>query len=79
MIRVSLSLLVLICLLLMVLPVLIAWLVNEYRRGNRERAAFRHVIRCRICAFEWRDVSRQPLPICPRCNSLNERVAARHL
>jgi uncharacterized paraquat-inducible protein A len=73
MIQISLSYLVLIFLVLMLGPVLIAWIANEWRRQRRERAAFRHVLRCNLCAFEFEDKSGALLPRCPRCGSLNER------
>ncbi|MGB8167243.1 MAG: hypothetical protein WCF18_07100 [Chthoniobacteraceae bacterium] len=73
MIRVSLSYLVLICLLMMIGPVLFAWLLNEWRRQRRERAAFRHVLRCAMCGFEFEDKTSELLARCPRCASLNER------
>ena len=52
MIRVDLSLLVLIYLGLMVGPVLLLWLLNEFRRQSRERGPPpppRHVLRCGMC------------------------------
>ncbi len=73
MIRVSLSYLVLIYLLLMLGPIFCAWLFNEWRRQRRERAAFRHVLRCKLCACEYADASTTILPRCPHCGSLNER------
>ena len=73
MIRVSLSYLVLIYLVLMLGPVLLAWLVNGWRRQRRERAAFRHVLRCGMCGFEFEDKTHELLSRCPRCASLNER------
>lgn len=73
MIRVSLSYLVLICLVLMLGPIFISWLVSEWRRQRRERAAFRHVLRCATCGFEFEDRSSDLLVRCPRCASLNER------
>lgn len=73
MIQISLSYLVLIYLVLMLAPVLCAWIANEWRRHRRERAAFRHVLRCNICAFSFQDKSGTLLPRCPRCGSLNER------
>jgi hypothetical protein len=76
MIRVSLSVLVLIFLGLMIGPILAAWLLNEYRRSRRERAAFRHVLRCALCALEFEDRTTDELPRCPRCGSLNERQPA---
>ena len=73
MIRVHLSLLVVIYLGLMVGPVLALWLFNEFRRQRRERAAFRFVLRCGMCAFEFEDRTETLLPKCPRCSSLTER------
>ncbi len=73
MIPVSLSYLVLIYLLIMLVPIFGAWLFNEWRRQRRERAAFRHVMRCTLCAFEFEDKTNTLLPRCPRCGSLNER------
>jgi hypothetical protein len=73
MIRVDLSWLVLIYLGLMIGPVLLLWLLNEFRRQRRERAAFRYVLRCGMCGFEFEDRSETLLPKCPRCSSLTER------
>ncbi len=75
MIRVSMEFLVLIFLGLMLGPIFALWLLNEYRRGRRERAAFRYVLRCAVCALEFEDRSEAELPACPRCGSLNERRA----
>ena len=73
MIRVSLTYLVLIYLLLMLGPIITAWLFTEWRRQRRERAAFIHVIRCGICAHEFKDETNALLARCPHCSSLNER------
>ena len=73
MIRVSLTYLVLIYLVLMLGPILCAWLFTEWRRQRRERAAFTHLTRCGICTVEFEDKSSTLLPRCPRCGSLNER------
>ena len=73
MIPVSLSYLVLIYLLIMLGPIFCAWLFSEWRRQRRERAAFRHVIRCTLCAFEFEDKTSTLLPRCPLCGGLNER------
>ncbi len=74
MIRVSFGVLTLILLCLMLSPIFAAWLINEYRRSKRERDAFRHVLRCSLCAFEFEDRSDTPLASCPRCGSPNERT-----
>ena len=73
MIRVSLSYLVLIYLVLMLAPIFSAWLCSEWRRQQRERAAFRHVLRCKLCATEYADATTALLPRCPHCGALNER------
>ena len=73
MFRVSLGYLVLIYLALMLGPIFGAWLFTEWRRQHRERAAFRHVLRCGLCAFEFEDSTATLLPRCPRCGSLTER------
>ncbi len=73
MIRVSLSYLVLICLVLMLAPIFGAWLLSEWRHQRRERAAFRHVLRCQLCACEYADPTPAPLARCPHCGALNER------
>ncbi len=73
MIRVSLSYLVFIYLVLMLGPIIGAWFFSEWRRQRRERAAFRHVLRCRLCAGEYADATTDLLPRCPHCGALNER------
>jgi rubrerythrin len=73
MISVSLSHLVLIYLCIMLGPIFTAWLFYEWRRQRREQAAFRHVLHCTLCGFEFEDKTSAVLPRCPRCGSLNER------
>ena len=73
MIPVSLQWLIFVYLGLMLGLVFGAWIVSEWRRQRRERHAFRHVLRCVLCAFEFEDKSPTILPRCPRCGSLNER------
>ena len=75
MIPVDLSTLVMITLAIMLGPIFVAWLLNEYRRARREKAALQHVIHCRLCGFEFLDQSQDVLAKCPRCGSLNERFA----
>jgi rRNA maturation endonuclease Nob1 len=57
-------------------PRLDLWRVAIFLNGvrqRRERRAFRHVLRCGLCAFEFEDTTSTLLPRCPRCGSLNER------
>ncbi len=73
MIEVSFTTLVCICLGLMMVPIFGAWLLAECSRQRRERAAFRHVLRCKLCAAEFADATAAELPRCPHCGALNER------
>ena len=79
MIRVNLSMLVVIFLVMMLGPVFLLWITNEYRRQRRERAAFRFVVRCTLCGHEFEDRTTELLPRCPRCASLNERFRVSRL
>ena len=74
MIRVSLGYLVIIYLGLMLGLIFGAWLCSEWRRQRRERAAFRHVLRCQLCSGEYADKTSTILPRCPHCGALNERT-----
>lgn len=51
---------------------LAAW-AHNLNRSRMERRALRNLLRCRLCAFEFRISSDAILPRCPRCNSLVER------
>jgi len=51
---------------------LAAWLHN-LRRTRHESLAFRNRLKCRLCAFEFRDDSHTELPHCPRCGALVSR------
>ena len=79
MIPVQLDTLVFIYLGLMLALVFGAWLVSEYRRQRRERLAFRHLVQCALCGFEYADETSTLLPRCPRCGSLNERYRVRRV
>lgn len=74
MIQVSFTSLAGICLGLMLVPIFGAWLVGEWQRQRRERAAFRHVLRCQLCTGEYTDTTSAVLPRCPHCGALNERA-----
>jgi uncharacterized paraquat-inducible protein A len=72
-IRVSLGVLIFICLSGMLAGIFGAWLIFEWRRQRRERMAFRYIYRCGTCGCEFEDFSDEVLARCPRCGSLNER------
>ena len=57
---------------------LAAWLHN-LRRTRRESLALRHILKCRLCAFEFRDESHTEFPHCPRCDALVSRERLSHL
>ena len=73
MIHVTLSWLVLLYLLLMLGPVVGAWMLSEWERRRRESAAFRHLLLCPLCSLEFQDASSATLPRCPRCGCAIER------
>lgn len=73
MIPVGLTTLIFIYLAAMLALIFGAWIASTWRRQRREKAAFRHVLRCTLCALEFEDRSDEMLVRCPRCGNLNER------
>ncbi len=74
MIRVPLTVIVFLYLFAFLTVVLTVWLLDERRRRRRTRHALQFRLRCAICGFEFEDFSPAPLPSCPRCGRLNERL-----
>ena len=74
MIRISLPVLALLYLVGLLATVMGAWLLYEWRAHRRERDAFRHVLRCTLCGFEFEDRTDAELPCCPGCRTRNERT-----
>ena len=74
MIRVTLPILVLIYLVCLLATVFGAWLLYGWNRHRSERHAFRHILRCTRCGFEFEDKSDATLAPCPRCGGMNERL-----
>jgi hypothetical protein len=79
MIHVSLSMLVLVYLGTFLALIFGNWIVWNIARLRRERQAYRHRLRCTLCALEFQDLTGDMLPRCPRCGSLNERTPFRSL
>jgi hypothetical protein len=79
MIRVSLTMLVFVYLGSFLALIFGNWIVWNIGRLRREKQAYRHRLRCALCAFEFQDLSDDMLPRCPRCGSLNERAPFRSL
>jgi rubrerythrin len=73
MIRLSLGMLVLVCMGTLLLSIFAAWTLFESRRQRRERRAFENVYRCSSCGCEFEETSEEVLARCPRCGTLNER------
>ncbi len=74
MIAIELPWLVFVLLLVFLTGILAVWILVEIGRRHQSHRARRHRIRCAVCALEYEDRSATPLPVCPRCGSLNERV-----
>lgn len=53
--------------------VLLAALLHNLRRTRHEQRALRNLVKCPLCAFEFRDESHTELPLCPRCGALVNR------
>lgn len=51
------------------------WLASDYRRKRREKRHRRFRLVCNICGVPYEDRSRDPIPPCPNCSALNERVS----
>jgi hypothetical protein len=49
------------------------WVCGEWRRMRRWRRERKYEVVCRLCACVFRDVSPEPLVVCPSCQALNER------
>ncbi len=73
MIPVTLNHLIFIYLAVMLTLVFGAWVISAWRRERRERHAFREVLHCNICGFDFRDLGNGSLSRCPRCAALTER------
>ncbi len=55
------------------LVIFLAAFAYSSRRTHQERAATRNWMKCRLCAFEFRNPGTAVLPRCPRCDALVER------
>ncbi len=79
MFRVSLSFLF-VCYLIIILSALFAvWLFGDWRRKRREKLLRRFHLICNICGSPYEDRSNDPIPPCPKCGALNERIVLRDL
>ena len=53
--------------------ILIASLLHNIRRNRHERHAQDGLVKCHLCAFEFRDDSGAELPPCPCCGTHTSR------
>lgn len=53
--------------------VLLAAVLHNVRRNRRESLAVRTLVKCHLCAFEFRDDTGEDLPKCPCCGALVNR------
>lgn len=74
MIHIELPWLVFIWLFVFLAGVLGVWILVEGGRRIRATKALRFRLRCAVCSLEYENTSPDPLPLCPRCGSRNERV-----
>jgi hypothetical protein len=76
MILIRLEWLVFACLFVFLSGIFFVWIAYEAARRMRARRAVRNRLRCPVCSMEFEDRSPNPLVVCPRCGSLNERNSA---
>ena len=55
------------------------WVAQDWARKRREKRNRRFRLVCNICGVSYEDRSRDPIPPCPNCKALNERVALRDI
>ena len=54
--------------------VLLASGLHNIRRNRRESLAVRDLVKCHLCAFEFRDSTGDELPKCPCCEARSTRT-----
>ncbi len=59
--------------------VLLASVLHNVRRNRRESLAVRDLVKCHLCAFEFRDSTDDELPKCPCCGARTSRTSRTRL
>lgn len=54
--------------------VLLASVLHNVLRTRRETHALRDLVKCHLCAFEFRDTTGDELPKCPCCGAPSTRA-----
>jgi len=49
--------------------ILIASMLHNLKRTRREQLAMRGLVKCHLCAFQFRDETDAELPKCPACGA----------
>jgi hypothetical protein len=66
--------------LVVILAVLFGvWVTGDWNRKRREKQDRKFRLVCNICGVPYEDRSRDPIPPCPNCDALNERIGLRDL
>lgn len=72
MISISLSQLILLCMIPGLLTITLWWLVTAVRERKQDRILRRSTLRCRICGYSYQpSVGPDPISHCPSCQSAN--------
>ncbi len=79
MFQISLDSIIVIYLLITLVLLFGVWLAGDWTRKRRERRDRKFHLACNICGLPYVDRSRDPIPPCPNCGALNERVSLRDL
>ncbi|MEO6260992.1 MAG: hypothetical protein ABIP32_00590 [Chthoniobacterales bacterium] len=74
MIRVTFGWFILFYVLVFLAAIFMVWIGYEMARRKREVKSLRYRIRCGICCNEFEDRSTNPVPACPHCGSLTQRI-----
>lgn len=53
--------------------VLVASIIHNLHRRRRENEALLGVVKCHLCAFEFRDETDAEFPECPACHARSNR------
>ncbi|MCB1227546.1 MAG: hypothetical protein KDK99_17135 [Verrucomicrobiales bacterium] len=77
MFEISLSHLILLCMIPGLLTVGGLWLISVWRERSRDRRQRLRVVRCRICGRVYPPETRDVITSCPSCGSANERAPLR--
>ncbi len=79
MIRINLPMIIVVYLVVLLAVLFALWLGGDWKRKRRERRDRKFRLVCNICGVTYEDRTRNPIPACPKCGSLNERAQLRDI